>query len=309
MANSYRDRFLCELQQRYGVPRKLNASNSLYEFANGGPILYLRYSKLHAKGGTFFGLRHDDLRRMQGRPSFIVFLTDGELPPLFLPFSEYEEVLLARPPASDGQYKVQLYPSVTGTQLYIARSGRFNVEGYLGWSEFEKSMSRDQLVVPQLSHSQVQTLLGAIGVTKGYDVWIPTYDRGLLDWTLASSFDCRSALPNEFDGIRHVLQEVDVLWFERGGSALRSLFEVEHSTAIYSGLLRFNDIHLSAPSIKTTFSIVANDARRALFTRQVDRPTFRASGLADLCSFLDYANVFDWHSRVVGSPLTSAIAT
>lgn len=38
-------------------------------------------------------------------------------------------------PASDGQYKAQVYRELTGTELYIARAGRFNVEGYPGWNE------------------------------------------------------------------------------------------------------------------------------------------------------------------------------
>ena len=38
---------------------------------------------------------------------------------------------------------------------------------------------------------------------------------------------------------------------------------------------------------------------RAVFSRQASRPTFRTSGLSELVSFLEYVNVFDWHSRLV----------
>jgi len=38
-----------------------------------------------------------------------------------------------------------------------------------------------------------------------------------------------------------ILQEVDVIWIPPGSSELKALFEIEHSTAVYSGLLRFND--------------------------------------------------------------------
>jgi hypothetical protein len=77
------------------------------------------------------------------------------------------------------------------------------------------------------------------------------------------------------------------------------LFEVEHSTTIYSGLLRFNDIHLAMPALHPRFSIVAEDARRSHFVRQVSRPTFTTSGLNELCTFLDYANVWRWYRRAV----------
>ena len=48
------------------------------------------------------------------------------------------------------------------------------------------------------------------------------------------------------------------------------------------------------------YTIVANEARRDVFSvRQVERPTFRTSGLDKLCNFLDYTNVFNfWHKRV-----------
>ena len=68
-------------------------------------------------------------------------------------------------------------------------------------------------------------------------------------------------------------------------TALEGLFEVEHSTPVYSGLLRFNDVLLANPKL-SRFTIVSNERRRALFSKQVFRPTFRKSGLAELVSFL-----------------------
>ena len=94
------------------------------------------------------------------------------------------------------------------------------------------------------------------------------------------------------------IQQVDVVWIRRGSNDVKALFEVEHSTPVYSGLLRLNDIHLAAPRLDARFSVVANQERRTAFVRQVNRPTFRASGLAELCTFLEYANVYQWHGRI-----------
>jgi hypothetical protein len=202
-------------------------------------------------------------------------------------------------PARDGQYKVQVYLQDDGTELYIARAGRFNVEGHFGWSELESLIDSARLrPVPELSHSQVQTLLGAIGAAKSYDVWVPPSDRAKLDWSIADRFESCEALPYGFETIKGVLQEVDVVWIQRGAGKLRALFEVEHSTPVYSGLLRFNDIHLVAPGLRPRFSIVANDARRSIFVRQLNRPTFQVSGLSKLCTFLEYVNVFGWYRRI-----------
>lgn len=219
-----------------------------------------------------------------------------------MPFAEYEDVFQSTHPAGDGQYKAQVFLQDDGTELYIARAGRFNVEGHFGWSEIEALVDSARFRdIPKLSHSQVQTLLGAIGAAKSYDLWIPLSDRAKLDWSITNPFECRDLLPYGFESVKDILQEVDVIWIQRGSSELRALFEVEHSTPIYSGLLRFNDIHLEAPGLRTTFSVVANDARRSLFVRQLNRPTFKTSGLSELCTFLEYANVFGWFNRVKAS--------
>jgi hypothetical protein len=114
---------------------------------------------------------------------------------------------------------------------------------------------------------------------------------------MTERFALRGSIPSGFEQVRGILSEIDVIWIARGGEAIEGLFEVEHSTTVYSALLRFNDIHLTDPQV-LRFSIVSNESRRGLFARQLFRPTFRKSGLADLTSFLEYSNVLDWHMRL-----------
>jgi len=302
MPNLIKPLFLQELSKRYGDFRKLDNSLSLFEVGNGAARIYIRYSKIHGKNQTFYGLRVEDLQRLEGFPSMICFLWDNQVEPLLIPFSEYEDVFHSLSPASDGQYKVQVYLDI-GTELYIAGAGRFNVEDNFGWEKLDILIEQSKLDPAQnFSHYQIQTFLGAIGISKGYDIWIPQSDRLNLVWSLTPRFEFRSTLPLEFESIQSILQEVDVIWLERGSTRLRALFEVEHSTPIYSGLLRFNDIHLVAPSLRPRFSIVANDVRRSLFVRQIKRPTFQASGLSELCTFFEYVNVAGWYSRIGGNP-------
>ncbi|MGB7911895.1 MAG: hypothetical protein WCF59_06690, partial [Desulfobaccales bacterium] len=176
----------------------------------------------------------------------------------------------------------------------------FNIEAFFGWEQLNSIIDKSQLTnIPVLSHEQVQTLLGSIGAAKGYNIWIPKNDRGKLDWNLTKQFGCDAEMSNEYHRIEDIISEIDVLWIERGAGTLRALFEVEHSTPIYSGLLRFNDVHLMFPSSKATYSIVSNDDRRALFVRQLSRPTFNLSKLGESCNFLEYPNVFVWHKRIV----------
>jgi len=298
MANTIKTAFLKELTLKYGAIHKLKGSLSLYELGDGARI-YIRYSKVHSKNQAFYGLREEDLQKLEGRPSVICFLWDNQDEPLLIPFSEYEDVFQSTSPAGDGQYKAQVYLKGAGTELYIAGAGRFNVDAHFGWEAIEALIDSARLTpVAEFSHAQIQTFLGAIGVTKAYDIWIPQNDRPKLEWSLTSRFDCRDILPYGFEPIADILQEVDVIWIERGSSNLRALFEIEHSTPIYSGLLRFNDIHLVSPNLRPRFSIVANDARRVLFVKQINRPTFQASGLAELCTFFEYMEVARWHNRI-----------
>jgi len=299
MPNLLKPALLSDLKNRYGSISKLAGSNSLYEIGNGAARIYIRYSKLHSRNEAFYGLRKEDLLQLEGVPAVICFLWDGQLEPLFAPFAEYEEIFRLSVPAQDGQYKVMVYPQNEGTEFYIPKAGRFNVESNFGYDVLDALIDSARLQkIPDLSHSQVQTLLGAVGTAKGYDIWIPAKDRYALDWNIVRPFQFRDTLPSVFDSIMPILQEIDIVWLQHGASELSALFEVEHSTPIYSGLLRFNDVHLVAPKRIPRFTIVSNDTRRSLFVRQLNRPTFRTSGLSEICTFLEYVDVFGWHHRI-----------
>ena len=243
-------------------------------------------------------MRRDDLQELEGHTAFIVFLWDGQAEPLFVPYAAYEEVFRQLVPAADGQYKAQVYLDADSLEFYIARGGRFNLEGMSGWDQLTQLAGNTGALTPEMTHSQVQSLLSAIGHAKGYDVWVPQNNRGSLERALIGDLLCREELPSCFDVVSEILQEVDVLWLRKGSTQLCGLFEVEHSTPIYSALLRFNDVHLTASTPNQTFRIIADASRRASFVRQVSRPTFRASGLQQICTFLEYRNVYGWFTRV-----------
>jgi hypothetical protein len=290
--------FIDELKRRFGEVRKLEKSESLYEVAEGRARLYFRYSKRHPRNRTFFGLRKVDLQALEGHEGILCFFWEGQREPLFVPYEEFEDIFAALNPASDGQYKAQVYEQTDGTELYIANAGRFNVESYLGWSYLDSIMSPSATVLPELNHVQIQTLLGGIGAAKGFEIWIPSNDRAKLDWGLTRPFRISNNIPSPLQPVREIAEEIDVIWMARGGDRPNALYEVEHSTPIYSGLLRFNDVYLVLPDLPIRYGIVSNDSRRSLFVRQLARPTFKASGLREYCTFLEYRNVFGWHQRL-----------
>ena len=183
--------------------------------------LYIRYSKVHPRGQTFYGLRQKDLQKLEGQPSVICFLWQDQKEPIILPYSDFEEVFHSLSPASDGQYKVQIFLQDAGSELYIANAGRFNIEAFFGWEQLNSIIDKSQLTnIPVLSHEQVQTLLGSIGAAKGYNIWIPKNDRGKLDWNLTKQFGCDAEMSNEYHRIEDIISEIDVLWIERGAGTL-----------------------------------------------------------------------------------------
>lgn len=221
MAKEIKETFIAELSKRFGSVRKMERSKSLYEIGEGAARIYIRYSKVHSRKETFYGLRYEDLKLLEGYTSYLCFLWEGQIDPLIVPFSEYEEVFGSISPAADGQYKVMIYLE-EGTELYIAGTGRFNVDMYYGWNALEDQISSTKREpLPTLSHPQIQTLLGAIGTAKGYDIWIPSSDRPKLEWSMTDRFECRDTLPYGFDSVMDILQEVDTIWIERGSSKLR----------------------------------------------------------------------------------------
>jgi hypothetical protein len=307
MSKDVKEKFLCDLHSRFPGIKKLPKSQSLYDLGPGNGRLYIRYSKVHDGTKTFFGLRRVDLNLLEGQSSIICLLWDDQREPLLIPYADFEDVFQSVKPADDGQYKVQVYLQPEGSELYIATAGRFNIESYFGWNELSTRTTEETMrLASQLTHSQVQGLLAAIGFGKGNDIWIPAADRPRLDTGVTRSVNLHAELPACFSQIAGILSEVDVIWIRRGSSELAAMFEIEHSMPVYSGLLRFNDFHILVPTMRPRFSVVSNDTRRSLFVRQVNRPTFKASGLSDICTFLEYANVYDWWKRLIGGNADTA---
>lgn len=292
-----RAEFFREVERRAGQVHSLPGSRSLFRAGDSGPLLYVRYSKVHEGRGTFYGLREQDLLALDGHEALVVFLWSSSELPLMLPWDQFSGLVRGTPIANDGQRKAQVRIALDAVSLYLPRAGTHNVDAYWGWTPLTDAISGSS-TVPVLGHSAIQTLLGSIGARNGWDVWIPASDRPRLDWQVAARFQVRESLPPTHASIQGVVEEIDVIWLGKGAATLGALFEVEHSTPVYSGLLRLNDVRLAQPTAGKP-TIVSSDERRDLFVRQLNRPTFVASGLSEQCGFLTYTDVFRWHQRLL----------
>lgn len=86
--------------------------------------------------------------------------------------------------------------------------------------------------------------------------------------------------------------QIDVLWLK--GRSIQRAFEVEHTTSIYSGLLRMADLMALQPNMDSRLHIVAPDGRRDKVFQEVQRPVFSLLDrrpLSEICTFISYDSV------------------
>ncbi len=124
------------------------------------------------------------------------------------------------------------------------------------------------------SHTAVQGWLRDLGLALGFQVHIATNDRSRA-WAGGKLADrCLDDLPSALlaapgaDAVRLI----DVLWLR--GEEVVAAFEVEHSTSIYSGILRMLDLANGVSNATSSFFLVAPDAREEEVRVQVRRPAF-----------------------------------
>ena len=133
------------------------------------------------------------------------------------------------------------------------------------------------------THTEVQGWLRDLGRALGYDVWIAANDRGRAYQHGVLSDGCLAALPATIANApgADAVKLIDVLWIGREGRAepgVAAAFEVEHTTSIYSGIVRMLDLALASPptvgAARSALFLVAPDDREQQVREQLSRPAF-----------------------------------
>ena len=125
---------------------------------------------------------------------------------------------------------------------------------------------------------QIQAQIAEIGAKMGFRIWVPPSDRvrvlSVVQPTHRGAF--LDALPLNYDeNTLDTIRQIDVLWLK--GRSMARAFEVEHTTAIYSGILRMADLLALQPNMQIRLHIVAPDERREKVLREIKRPVFSLS--------------------------------
>ncbi|SUA47488.1 hypothetical protein [Nocardia africana] len=142
--------------------------------------------------------------------------------------------------------------------------------------------ARDRAMRDDVSHTEVQGWLRDLGRALGFDVWMASNDRGREYDGGRLGDGCLAALPVALASspAADAIGLIDVLWFDSRGS-VAAAFEVEHTTSIYSGIVRMLDLALSGePAAARGLFLVAPDSREQEVRTQIRRPAF--SRVADL---------------------------
>ncbi len=143
------------------------------------------------------------------------------------------------------------------------------------------------------THTEVQGWLRDLGRALGFKVWVATNDRGRTYAEGRLGDGCVEMLPSELaDGPGgDAIRLIDVLWLDGDTGHVAAAFEVEHTTSIYSGIVRLLDLALGAASESARgLFLVAPDNREEDVRAQLGRPAF--SRVGDLrVRFLPYSEL------------------
>jgi type II restriction enzyme len=137
---------------------------------------------------------------------------------------------------------------------------------------------RDQSNQGDVTHTEVQGWLRDLGLSLGFEIWIASNDRSRPYGSGKLGDRCLAQLPIHMTekGLAEAISFIDVIWFKRGVASVVAAFEVEHTTSIYSGILRLLDLahHDTGESLKSLY-LVAPDNREHEVRLQLNRPAFQ----------------------------------
>jgi hypothetical protein len=145
----------------------------------------------------------------------------------------------------------------------------------------------EQVEKSPTEHTEIQWRLIRLGNKANFDVWVPSADQPKeYDGNKFKDFVIKTF--QESIDVPSYIKNIDTVW--KLGYSIKSAFEIEHSTSIYSGILRLSDLRSLTPNSTYPLFIVANSERKNKVFEQLRRPTFSNEYLAlDKCvKYLSY---------------------
>jgi hypothetical protein len=150
--------------------------------------------------------------------------------------------------------------------------------------ESSKELTRESI--------KMEAMLSRVGAEMGFRIWVPRTDKHRIlsevPHNIHSAF--LDSLPLNYDDTTlKTVEQIDVIWLK--GRSMSRAFEVEHTTAVYSGILRMADLLALQPNMDIRLHIVAPSEKREKVLREITRPVFsllERRPLYESCSYLPY---------------------
>ncbi len=216
-----------------------------------------------------------------------------------LPFSEFNRLFCYSP-----MYQLRGFTSISTDRLenFYAkyddlysvllkiRNGESVEEKITYFKENQQTYGTDRIIdvndrADISDHIKMQWKLIRLGQKAGSKIWIPKNDQTRIAKEYHFT-DFEEKFTAGLDTPANYVENIDVVWKEE--FRIDAAFEIENTTSIYSGLLRFSDLKIVAPNSIYPLFIVAPTERRNRVVEQVNRPTFKKLGFERKVRYLSY---------------------
>lgn len=140
-------------------------------------------------------------------------------------------------------------------------------------------------------HNEMQWRLIRLGKLAKFDIWVPERDQTkqyqghrFRDFVIPEFRESLDVPPT--------IKNIDVVW-KFGPYSIKAAFEIEHSTSIYSGILRLSDLRAETPNSNYPLFIIASEERRRKVFNELLRPTFSGPALRlnEVIRYLGYSKI------------------
>lgn len=217
------------------------------------------------------------------------------------PYLGYSENYFPRGFMSIDQTKVngllENYGDAFSTLQNIAKGKKLEQVAKITKQEIEEIDERVERAPTE--HDEMQWRLIRLGKKTKVDVWVPKNDQG-------KSYEgnvFKNEVLREFQETLDVpvyIKNIDVVW--KYGYSIKSAFEIEHSTSVYSGILRLSDLKALTPNSVYPLFIVADRSRKNKVFSELKRPTFNNAylHLPEEVAFLSYDKVRELDESLKG---------
>ncbi|OGL34923.1 hypothetical protein A3F05_02225 [Candidatus Saccharibacteria bacterium RIFCSPHIGHO2_12_FULL_47_17] len=286
----------------------------------GDVVLIYNSGRIRFAGEVAAKVRNKDLARYFWRETedkatwelmyFIVNEETVDVPLAKLnPFFGYSENYAPRGFTQIDQEKVKSFAANYGDILGVLKSLENNEE-IIPVAPVKTEIIEEKIEQATTEHDEMQWRLIRLGEMAKLDVWVPANDQNKQ--YKGNIF--RDHILREFQqglDVAPTIKNIDVVW-KFGPYSIKSAFEIEHSTSVYSGILRLSDLRAETPNSTFPLFIVADRARKQKVLNELLRPTFSSPALRlnEVVKYLSYDDVrqVDNEARQEFNPETFQIA-